>query len=56
LGYFNAKVSKEDIFKTIIESESLHEIINDNGDKISELCHISKLLSQKYNVPTSQHP
>jgi hypothetical protein len=31
LGDFNAKVGKEDIFKLIIENESLHEISNDNG-------------------------
>jgi hypothetical protein len=31
LGDFNAKVSKEDIFKPTIGNESLDEISNDNG-------------------------
>jgi hypothetical protein len=31
LGDFNTKVGREDIFKTTIRNESLHEIGNDNG-------------------------
>jgi hypothetical protein len=31
---FNAKVGREDIFKPIIENESLHEISNDNGVRL----------------------
>jgi hypothetical protein len=31
LGDFNAKVSKEDIFKPTIGNESSHKISNDNG-------------------------
>jgi hypothetical protein len=42
LGDLNAKEGREDIFKSTIMNESLHEINNDNG-------------VQKYNVPTSQH-
>jgi exonuclease III len=34
LGDFNAKVSKEDIFKPTIGNESLHEISNDNGVRL----------------------
>jgi hypothetical protein len=30
LGDFNAKVSREDIFKSTIGNETLHEISNDN--------------------------
>jgi hypothetical protein len=33
LGNFNAKVSREGVFKPTIENESLHEISNDNGVK-----------------------
>jgi hypothetical protein len=34
LGDFNAKVGRENIFKPTIGNESLHEINNDNGDRI----------------------
>jgi hypothetical protein len=34
LGDFNAKVGTEDIFKSKIGNESLHEISNDNGVRI----------------------
>jgi hypothetical protein len=38
LGYFNAKVGREDMFKPTIWNESLHKISNDNGE-CSKLCH-----------------
>jgi hypothetical protein len=31
LGNFNTKLAREDIFKLIIRSKSLHEDSNDNG-------------------------
>jgi hypothetical protein len=31
VGDFNAKVGKEDIFKSTIGNERFHEISNDNG-------------------------
>jgi hypothetical protein len=31
---FNAKVSREDIFKSTIGNESLHETSNDNGVRV----------------------
>jgi hypothetical protein len=34
LGYLNAKVGREDIFKPTIRNESLHEISNDNGVRV----------------------
>jgi hypothetical protein len=34
LGDFNAKVSREDIFKPTIGIERLHEISNDNGVRV----------------------
>jgi hypothetical protein len=40
LGYFNAKVGREEIFKLIIGNESLHEISNDNGVKLVNLRHL----------------
>jgi hypothetical protein len=55
LGDFNAKVSREDIFKPTTGNESLHAI---STDKVVRLVNFatSKNLSQKYDVPTSQHP
>jgi hypothetical protein len=34
LGDFNAKVGRENIFKSTIGNESSHEISNDNGIKV----------------------
>jgi hypothetical protein len=34
LGDFNAKVGREDIFKTLSGNESLHEANNDNGVRV----------------------
>jgi hypothetical protein len=31
LGYFNAKLGREDIFNPTIVNESLHDSSNDNG-------------------------
>jgi hypothetical protein len=47
---FNASIGRKYIFKPTIVNESLHEIFNDNGDRVV------KSYSQKYYVPTSQHP
>jgi hypothetical protein len=55
LADFNAKVGKEDIFKPKIRNERLYEISNDNGVRLLNFA-TSKNLSQKYDVPTSQHP
>jgi hypothetical protein len=37
LGDFNAKLEREDIFKTTIGNESLHQDSNDNGVSIVNL-------------------
>jgi hypothetical protein len=34
LGDFNGKVGREDVFKSTIGNESLHEISNDNGVRL----------------------
>jgi hypothetical protein len=52
---FKAKIGREDIFKPTTGNESLHEISNDNGVRLVNFA-TSKNLSQKYDVPTSQHP
>jgi hypothetical protein len=48
---FNTKVGREEIFKQAIGNKSLHEISNDNGIRL-----VNFASSQKYDVPTSQHP
>jgi hypothetical protein len=40
LGYFNAKLGKEDISKPTIWKEGLHRISNDTGVRSSTLSHI----------------
>jgi hypothetical protein len=35
LGYFNAKVGRENIFKTTIGNESFREISSDNGVRVA---------------------
>jgi hypothetical protein len=56
LGDFNAKVGREDNFKPTIGNESLHEISNDNGVRLVHFVTFKNLKSQKYDVPTLQHP
>jgi hypothetical protein len=53
-GDFNANVGRKDIFNPTIENEILHEISNGNGVRVINFA-TSKNLSQKKNVPTSQH-
>ena len=36
LGYFNAKVGRENIFKPTIGNESLHKDSNDHGIRIAD--------------------
>jgi hypothetical protein len=44
LGDLNAKVGREDIFKPIIENESLHKISNDNGVRVVNFATSKNLL------------
>jgi hypothetical protein len=53
LGYFNAKVGREDIFKPTIGNHSLHEISNDNGVRLvnfvtSRNLTVKSMMSFKY--------
>jgi hypothetical protein len=56
VGDFNAKVGREDIFKPTIGKYSLHKISNDNGVRLVNFATSKNLKSEKYDVPTSQHP
>jgi hypothetical protein len=51
LGDFNAKVGREDIFKSTIGNESLHEISNDNGVRLVNFATFKNL-----RVLTLQYP
>jgi exonuclease III len=46
LGDFNAKVGREDIFKSPIGNENLHEISNDNGVRVVNFATSKILLSK----------
>jgi hypothetical protein len=54
LLYLNAQVGREDIFKSTIGNESLHETSNNNGVRVLNFA-TSKILSQKHDVPILQH-
>jgi hypothetical protein len=51
LGYFNANVEREDIFKPIIGNESLHEASNDNGVRVVNFATSKNLLVKSTTFP-----
>jgi hypothetical protein len=51
LGDFKAKVGREDFFKLIIGSESLHEVSNENGIRVVNFA-TSKNICQEHSIPT----
>jgi hypothetical protein len=51
LGDFNAKVSREGIFKPIIGNESLHEITNDNGVRVVNFPTLKNLTVKSIMFP-----
>jgi hypothetical protein len=51
LGHFNAKVGREDIFKQIIGSESLHEACNDNGVRVVNFATSKNLIVKSTTFP-----
>jgi hypothetical protein len=44
LGYFNAKIGREDIIKPKIGNESLHKISNDNGVRVVNIATSKNLI------------
>jgi hypothetical protein len=51
LGYFNAEVGREDIFKPKIGNENLHEICNDNGVGVVNLARSKNLTAKSTMFP-----
>jgi hypothetical protein len=51
LGDFDAKVSREDIFKPTIGSENLHEISNDNGVRVVNFATSKNLIIKSMMFP-----
>jgi hypothetical protein len=51
LGDFNAKVRREDSFKPAVGNERLHEISNDNGDRVVNL-----VISKNPTVKSTMFP
>jgi hypothetical protein len=51
LGYFNAKVGREDIFNPTIGNESSHKISNDNGVTVVNFATSKNLLVKSTIFP-----
>ena len=51
IGDFNAKVERENIFKPTIGNDSLHQDINDNGDRIVNLATSKNLIVKRPMFP-----
>jgi hypothetical protein len=51
LGYFNAKVGTEDIFKPIIDNERLNEDSNDNGIRVVNFATSKNLIIKSTTFP-----
>jgi hypothetical protein len=49
LGYFNAQVGREDIFKPTIRNKNSHEISNDNGVTVVNFATSKNLVAK--NIP-----
>jgi hypothetical protein len=51
---FNARVWREDIFKTAIGNESLHEVSNNYGVRVVNFATSKNLIIKEHNIPTPQ--
>lgn len=51
LGDFNAKTGKENIYKLTIGSESLHETMNDNGNKFITFATVRNMIISNTHFP-----
>jgi hypothetical protein len=54
LGYFIAKVGREDTLKPVVGNKSLHETSN-NNDEVVNIATLKIYSCQEYKVPTSQN-
>jgi hypothetical protein len=55
MGYFNAKLGREDIFKPTFGNESLHEISTDNGVRSAGGRSSIRNLRTRYAVVTGTY-
>jgi hypothetical protein len=51
LGDFNAKVSREEIFKPTVGNKSLHQINNDNGGRVENFATSKNLVAKSTMLP-----
>jgi hypothetical protein len=51
MGYFNAKVGEEDIFKPIIGNERVDEASNDNGVRVVKFATSKNLIVKSERFP-----
>jgi hypothetical protein len=51
LGGFNSKVGWEDIYKSTIRNESLHEISNENGVRVVNFATSKNLVAKSTMFP-----
>jgi len=52
---FNAKVGRENIFKPTIGNDSLHQVINDNGDIRVNFATSKNLVVKRLMFPPPKH-
>ena len=51
LGYFNAKLGRDDIFKPTVGNESLHKDSNDNGVRVLNFATYKDLVVKRTMFP-----
>lgn len=51
LGDLNAKIGREDIFKSIIGKKNLHEVSNDNGARVENVATLNNVIVKSTTFP-----
>jgi hypothetical protein len=55
LADFNSRLGREDILKSKIGNESLHEISNENGVRVVNVSKLQNLIVKSTMISTSLH-